>query len=68
VITSGITKIDHDIRTVTFQNNEKIEYESILFAGNSNKEAAPKYTNVFRITDYQSHAQAHNEVLKSKHV
>jgi hypothetical protein len=68
VITSSITKIDHDTRTIYFQSNDKIEYESILFAGGSNKEIAPKFTNVHRITDYQSHAQAHNEVLKSKHV
>ena len=68
VISSPIMKIDHDSRTVYFKNNEKVEFESILFAGNSNKAAPSNYVNVYSITDFETHALVHNEVLKSKHV
>ena len=68
VINSQISKIDWNKREITFKNSDKkISFESLLFAGGSRKEKGWKYSNVFVITDYDSHAKVYNEVLKSRH-
>ena len=68
VFNSKILKIDHDNRTAHFEGRDPVEFEAILFAGNSSKLATSNYTNVHTITDFESHAKVHNEVIKSKHV
>ena len=63
-----ITKIDHDERMVYTKDNKKIPFEAILFAGSSTKVSPSNYVNVHCLNDYESHANAHNNVIKSNHV
>ena len=68
IVNAQISKIDHDNREISFKNDKrKISFEWLLFAGGSKKEKGWKHSNVYVITDYESHAKVYNEVLKSNH-
>lgn len=65
--TDKIEKIDFEKKVLTAGKKE-IPFTHLLFAGGCTKETLKNYVNVFNITDYESHAQVHNKVIKAKHV
>lgn len=68
VISSPIRKIDHDTREITFANGEKVNFESVLFAGSAQKKTDFPYSNVYTVNDFETHAKVHNEAIKAKHI
>jgi len=45
------------------------KYDKILFASGYVKSKLPKnYSNVMTIEDYDSHAKAHNQILRSENI
>jgi len=62
-----VLKIDHDNREVSFSDKTTIPFDGILFAGSSDRPSLGNYINVHTITDFESHAKAHNKVIKSNH-
>lgn len=73
--TAKIDKIDHDQKVIVFQHRGKdskqeyLEYDSILFAGSASKlNPLKQFSNVYQITDFESHAKVYNAVLKANHV
>lgn len=68
IIRSSIHHINHDERIVYLEDQKKIGYDAIIFAGSALKiNPLSKYTNVHQIEDLDTHQKTYNSVLKSKH-